>query len=462
MRKFKCYKCGSSITFEDGVTQVTCESCGAVNALPKERTENEAQEEITPDETQGETKEDKQNGESATTSQNVNANVTALLKRIYLFLEDKEWDSADSYCEKVLDLDPENSEAYLGKVLAAWHVSKKEDLKKSTQSIHDNPNFEKACRFASEDLRKELEEINAGLEERLGAEKQKRDSITKKMLVILSAVIGVWALFAIVIPLVRYNIAGRYMEKKNYEKAYTIYKKIEGFSDARQRKNEAQFLYAKDLFYQKDYMRSYKIVRDCNAVPSTENIVNKNTLYFGNYEIDDNTENGTEAIPWIVQKTVNNKALLISKYGIEYLPFNDEETDEADIAWEDCSLRNWLNETFIETAFKEEERARIIKSSDVEHAEDETIVGEDVEDQIFLLSAKEAESLYQDDASRVCILTPYADNKSKDPIVKPCWLLRSDTRNRNIDQVSYWGKIYHSYGINDDMVIRPVMWVDLS
>ena len=46
-----------------------------------------------------------------------NATVDSLLKRVFMFLEDGNWNSADEYCEKVLDIDPENAEAYLGKFL---------------------------------------------------------------------------------------------------------------------------------------------------------------------------------------------------------------------------------------------------------------------------------------------------------------------------------------------------------
>lgn len=42
------------------------------------------------------------------------ANTAPLLKRAFIFLEDGDWSSADEYCEKVLDLDPENAQAYLG------------------------------------------------------------------------------------------------------------------------------------------------------------------------------------------------------------------------------------------------------------------------------------------------------------------------------------------------------------
>ena len=44
-------------------------------------------------------------------------NIEPLLKRAFMFLEDGDWESADEYCERVLDQDPENAMAYLGKLM---------------------------------------------------------------------------------------------------------------------------------------------------------------------------------------------------------------------------------------------------------------------------------------------------------------------------------------------------------
>lgn len=44
-------------------------------------------------------------------------NASSLLKRAYIFLEDNDYDNADNYFDRVLDQEPENGEAYLGKLL---------------------------------------------------------------------------------------------------------------------------------------------------------------------------------------------------------------------------------------------------------------------------------------------------------------------------------------------------------
>ncbi len=85
-----------------------------------------------------------------------NANTAPLLKRAFMFLEDGDWNSANEYCEKVLDIDPENTQAYLGKLMAELRVRKQEDLKDCEQPFDGNGNYQKTLRFADEGLKNTL------------------------------------------------------------------------------------------------------------------------------------------------------------------------------------------------------------------------------------------------------------------------------------------------------------------
>jgi len=58
----------------------------------------------------------------------VSPNVESLLKRGNMFLEDKDWQSADKYFNDVLDIDPECAEAYLGKSMMQHKCMKPEGL----------------------------------------------------------------------------------------------------------------------------------------------------------------------------------------------------------------------------------------------------------------------------------------------------------------------------------------------
>ena len=85
-----------------------------------------------------------------------NTNTAPLLKRAFMFLEDGNWGEADSYFEKVLDLDPENASAYLGKLMATLRVKKQEALKDQDEPFDNDVNFQKAIRFSNEVLKDEL------------------------------------------------------------------------------------------------------------------------------------------------------------------------------------------------------------------------------------------------------------------------------------------------------------------
>lgn len=84
--------------------------------------------------------------------------IESLLRRATLFLEDGNWASADEYCEKVLDIDPECARAYVGKLMAAVKVRQQGMLKDAERPFDQNPNYAKAVRFADAELAKELKD----------------------------------------------------------------------------------------------------------------------------------------------------------------------------------------------------------------------------------------------------------------------------------------------------------------
>lgn len=105
-----------------------------------------------------------------TVVKNEQVSVAPLLKRAFMFLEDKDWSSADEYCEKVLDQDPENAMAYLGKLMVELHVSKKESLRSQKEPFSNSNNYQKAIRFGDDELKNELIYINTQIENTRGEE----------------------------------------------------------------------------------------------------------------------------------------------------------------------------------------------------------------------------------------------------------------------------------------------------
>ena len=86
------------------------------------------------------------------------ASIAPLLERVAMFLEDGSWDEANQYCEKVLDQDPKNAHAYLGKLMAELRVRNEEELKTQTRSFRENGNLQKVMRFADAALKAKMTE----------------------------------------------------------------------------------------------------------------------------------------------------------------------------------------------------------------------------------------------------------------------------------------------------------------
>ena len=127
---------------------------------------------------------------------------------------------------------------------------------------------------------------------------------------------------------------------------------------------------------------------------------------FGNYPQtatgDDNTP-----IEWIVLERDGESALLLSRYGLEEREYNEEMVSE--ITWEQCTLREWLNDEFYNRAFSQEEKQYIIKS-DVSAGKNPsypTNPGNATKDNVFLLSIVEAETYLLGSEAGLCSPSDY-------------------------------------------------------
>jgi len=95
-----------------------------------------------------------------------NVNVEPLLERAFMFLEDGDWGEANEYCEKVLDQDPKNARAYLGKLMAECRACRMEDLQNCRQPFDGSGNYNKILRFADPKLIETLKGYIAHINER--------------------------------------------------------------------------------------------------------------------------------------------------------------------------------------------------------------------------------------------------------------------------------------------------------
>ena len=514
-----------------------------------------------------------------------NAATTPLLERVFLFLEDGKWQDANIYCEKVLDIDPKNAEAYLGKLMVELQVRNRKQLADCAEPFDDRDNYSKVLRFGDEALEKEMrgyithinernentrltgiynsaknamsaantesafktaadtfatipgfkdadtlaeqclekaeicrkdavystakskmigekvasyeeaikvfqtisgwkdsdeqiyacqkkiEEIKAKEEaDRLEAERkaeerriaaEKAAKKRKKAFAIGTPIVAACIAFLIVlttviIPNSKYNAAVALMNNKKYDEAITAFEAMDGYKDS---ENQLENCYIGKYGEEK-----------WNKI---KNIKVGDTYTFGAYEQDNSTSNGKEAIEWTVLDKDGMSLLLISKQALDCQQYN---TSYTDVTWESCSLRKWMNGTFLNKAFNAEEQAQIQNTtvSADKNPEYNTNPGNATTDKVFLLSINEVEKYFNSDEARKCAPTAYAkaqgaytsdSYKTASGAATCWWWLRSPGGNQYFAaSVNYYGSVnYGGYAVNNDTdAVRPALWINLD
>ena len=188
------------------------------------------------------------------------------------------------------------------------------------------------------------------------------------------------------------------------------------------------------------------------------------TIEFGNYPQD---KDGTEKpIEWIVMKNEGNQVLLLSKYVLDAKPYNEEFEK---VTWETSDIRKWLNNEFYTTAFNKTEKAKIqaslIKNED--NSEYGTSGGNDTEDKVFLLSEKEAETLFSNEEERIAKATEYAEKSGvyvNEEKAAYWWLRSPGDSGDDAAEVIYSGWVYRDGDsvYDNSGGVRPALHLNLQ
>lgn len=198
--------------------------------------------------------------------------------------------------------------------------------------------------------------------------------------------------------------------------------------------------------------------------------VPKQEVKFGKYEQDNDLYNGAEDIVWYVLDVQGDKALIVSRDVLDFQRYAPN-IEELEITWKDSFLRSWLNYDFYSKAFTAEEQAAIIASSvpGDNNPVYGTKGGETVSDNVFILSASQANTYFRNDAERIAKCTDYAYARNSDPALKhhdfgsSYWWLRTPGLFGYAAMYTH----YTGYTVNDGMAcanviggVRPAVWVD--
>ena len=174
---------------------------------------------------------------------------------------------------------------------------------------------------------------------------------------------------------------------------------------------------------------------------------------------------------WRVLDIQNNQALLLSESILEKRLYNDKKTD---ITWENCTLRNYLNNDFY-NKLTDSDKGRIVKKT-IPNKDNQwygTSGGKDTPDHIFLLSLEEVVQYFGDSGqlknknpnNKYLIDDEYNEKRiAKDTSgAAAWWWLRSPGGNTRIAaDVNEGGFVFMSGdGVSASGGVRPALWLNL-
>jgi tetratricopeptide (TPR) repeat protein len=188
----------------------------------------------------------------------------------------------------------------------------------------------------------------------------------------------------------KYDSAVELMENGTYDEAFYIFDALDNYDDASAKAEECRELITESNYqcavsaldqgyYRAAYNAFISLGDYHDSELMAEKIANEYPVYFqnvgnimtlGTYEQDGDETNGYEEIEWIVLDVTDDAMLVLSRYALASQAYNqltayDDWTDyRLHCAWDRCTLRQWLNDDFYNSAFSEEEK-EFIKTSEI-------------------------------------------------------------------------------------------------
>ena len=148
----KCTQCGADLQIDNTRDFFFCNYCGAKMFVEKQYIEH-----------------------SGKVSISGMASEESLLERGFIFIKDGEFSKADEYFERVLDANPKNWRAYLGKLLCSLNLKSPEKLGMSYTPLTGNSLYNKAVEYAPANEKEQLLAYNEAILNRLQKQKEEKN-----------------------------------------------------------------------------------------------------------------------------------------------------------------------------------------------------------------------------------------------------------------------------------------------
>ncbi len=270
------------------------------------------------------------------------------------------------------------------------------------------------------------------------------------------------------------NLAAIYEEnaEKEAEKSNAYQEAMNLFFEGKYEEAKAEFEALGNYERSADFAAMCEnLLQEDKGISKAENLKVGDYIEFGSYEQDDDLSNGKEPIEWLVLDKQNDKVLLISRYALDCQKYN---ASYKTVTWETCSLREWLNNSFMKKAFDSVEQSKILTTT-VSADKNPTFnsdPGKATQDKVFLLSITEAKQYFTSFKELKCIGTAYSNGRGAmvNSTGNCSWWLRTpgkiftETKSSYAVSVNAAGFIGNRGNDVNSVYIaaRPAMWINLD
>lgn len=285
--------------------------------------------------------------------------------------------------------------------------------------------LEKQLSDKEEDERKKAEELEASKQRRIAKLKK-----IKKISIISSSSIAAIALilsiiYFLILPANIYSKGIDAYENADFKIAIAHFSTIRGFKDTEEK-----------LYQIEQTTLKYAEVGE--------------TVFYGRYNINaDLTRSKYAPIEWIVVKRDMENVILIAKHCLTAMSYDSQTTN---VDWKKCGLNNWLNSTFYDSAFSNNEKEYIITNSSLKS-------------KVYIFDETEISQYLTTNELKIAKATDYAVSKGIQVADNgnSCWWIRKSDKNSKLYPVLSTGEVGDSlYAANDFVGVRPVIEVKID
>jgi tetratricopeptide (TPR) repeat protein len=244
----------------------------------------------------------------------------------------------------------------------------------------------------------------------------------------------------------KYYLAGAYRVTGAYDSAIELYQKLGKYKNSEENLIECQYKKAMKLVSNKEYNDAVVLLSECENYKDSE----EQKLTIEKQAMKDSKIGKTVTLgncKWIILDRIDDQVFLMKKEALKERPYH---TASGIVTWENSSLRQWLNSTFISKTFSQSEQryllSVLVKNND--NATYGTDGGNDTQDLIYIMDIQEAEQ-YK---------TYFPEFKSSS------WLRSPGNNQSSAAFLSASGSVM-DYGYDttsEEFTVRPVLWFNIN